>query len=476
MRGTRFLPTLALVILAGCFANKAAVDPYSYAPQKQDSLWRHKPQKELLVYDVSGGPLSLAEILDIALKNNPDTKISWAKARIAAAQYGQAQSPDLPTVNTNYTYSRSRYVDAAVPDLDPSISAQKYFLSQWGPQLTLSYTLLDFGQTRAAANAAKEALYQANYMHNRQIQNVVQSVTNEYYAYLYQVELLKADEQDLMTAQTTFKAAQVGLDAGVKNLSDVLQAQTQLLQNQIQLVTQKQNVVQAFASLLTSMGIQANQKLEVQQYPNVPPLEEMLQNAEELLATAMGTRDDLLAAQAHLESQKESVLATQQQFFPTLAYNLNFGQTSYTLIGSDRYDFTTSFSLNFPLFSGFSTLNSLKAAKAKQTEAEALLVKTQLQIVEEITVSHSAVKTAYETVNYSKDFLEAARVQYDVALARYKAGTADILEVVSAQASLANARAQNASSINNWFSSLINLSYAAGTLSPPPPRKPLCVD
>jgi len=41
------------------------------------------------------------------------------------------------------------------------------------------------------------------------------------------------------------------------------------------------------------------------------------------------------------------------------------------------------------------------------------------------------------------------------------------LELVSAQSTLANARASQVSSTNQWLNSLVNLSYAAGTLEAP---------
>ena len=58
----------------------------------------------------------------------------------------------------------------------------------------------------------------------------------------------------------------------------------------------------------------------------------------------------------------------------------------------------------------------------------------------------------------------AAEKQYEVALGKYKAGTTTILDVVSAQSSLADARAERAKATQNWFTSLANLAYATGVM------------
>ncbi len=465
MRRAIFLLPLFLL---SCFSNRAALSPYSYAPQKQNKFWKPggKDKEKIEGLEEDTGPLTLAEIVDISLRNNPETRVTWADARVAAAQYGQSQSSDFPTLTSTYAWSRFRNVLTAADGYGGSV-AEPYFFSQWGPQLQLSYTLLDFGQGKATANTAKELLYNAGYIHNRKIQTVIQQVTADYYSYIYQQELLKANQQDLITAETTYEAAKVSFDVGIKNLSDLLQAKTKLLQSQIQLVAQNQVLVVSLATLLTDMGLKANQKIPIRSMPEVPPIKEMLASADDLLNVALEKRADLLAAEARLQSEEYNIVAVRQQFFPTVTYNLNFGETSYSLIGSDRYDFTTTFSLNFPIFSGFSTLNSLKVAQAKKEKAEAEVALTQLQIVKDVTTSHSAVQQAFETLKFSSELLQVAEEQYEVAIALYKAGTGNILEVVSAQSSLANARAQCANANNEWFTSLINLSYAAGSLEPP---------
>jgi outer membrane protein TolC len=477
-----------LVILAlcsGCFPDRATVDPYAYAPKSSGTVWKlHTKNNEPPAVPDENTPLSFAEALDIALKNNPTTKLTWAQARVAAAQYGQSESYLFPTLNGTYTYTRQRNIGSSSTSSDSSVvvtsgaassaastGAQPFYLSQWGPQLQLSYLLFDFGQHRATSDAARESLYYADYTHNRQIQTIIQLVASNYYNLLYQKELLKANEADLYTAQITYDAAKLELDTGTQDLSDFLQAQTKLLQAQVALVTQKQNVINATASLLTNMGVKANQKIELQEVPEIPPTDEMLQSAEEVLAIAMQKRADLLAAQSKLKSQEATVVAAQRQFLPQINYTLDFGQTSYTKIGSDNFDFTSTFTLSWPIFTGFSNLNNLRQAKALKEEAAATLLQTQLQVIEDITTSYSNVKTTFESLRFTQELLATTEKQYDVSLERYKAGTGTIIELTTAQSNLADARASLASSTNQWFTALIELSYAAGTLEPPLQRE-----
>jgi outer membrane protein TolC len=326
---------------------------------------------------------------------------------------------------------------------------------------------LDFGQTRATTEAARQALLYADFTHNRQIQTVMQQVTTDYYNYLSQQELLNAREADLITAETTFRAVQEELTAGTKDKSDLLQAQTQLLQTQISLVNQKQTVINARAYLLTEMGVNANQSINIQQLPAVPPIEEMLKTADQLLTIAMRKRSDLIAAEAHLRSEEAAVDAAWRQFWPTVTYNATAFQEFSNPGGNLNVNFTSTLALNFPIFSGLSTLNGLKKARANKTAAEAELRQNQLSVIQDVVTTHASVKSSFDALQFADSLLETAQKQYDVILARYKAGVATILELVSAQSTLADARASQVSSTNQWLSSLVNLSYAAGTLEPP---------
>ena len=381
---------LTLTLLAGC--THGLIDPYSYAPKSPST----KYQQTLDITDVTAfspdNPLSLAEILDVALRNNPSTKLTWAKARAASAIYGKSQSPNFPTLSGNFTYERSKTT------YPPEFGTPRFvqFLSDWGPELTLTYTLLDFGQTRATTEAARQALLYADFTHNRQIQTILQQVTTDYYNYLSQQELLNAQEANLYTAETTFKAVQEELCAGTKDKSDLLQAQTQMLQTQIQLVNQKQTLINARALLLTDMGVSANQTINIQQLPAVPPIEEMLQTADQLLCTALRKRADLVASEARLRSEEAAVDAAWRQFWPTVTYNLTTFQEFSNPGGNLNVNFTSTIALNFPIFSGLSTLNNLKQARANKTAAEAELRQNQLTVIQDIVTTHASVKSSFE--------------------------------------------------------------------------------
>ena len=82
--------------------------------------------------------------------------------------------------------------------------------------------------------------------------------------------------------------------------------------------------------------------------------------------------------------------------------------------------------------------------------------------MQEVTQYRSDALYSKQSIEYAKEFLDSAQQEFDVELMRYKVGTNNIVELINAQTSVANARAKLIGAIRSWFTSLANLSYASG--------------
>lgn len=495
MKKKFLLPFFPLLLLQSCYVNKAIISPWSYGPPSSSDYWI--PPKKSTNAPMANpelpnaeNPLTLAEILDIALINNTQTKQTWAEARSAAASYGQAQSSAFPSITGNYSYNRIRSSSFFSNNQNNSISSQinqaisqaigvptlpitqqQVYLSlysQWGPQFSLSYTLFDFGQQRATSEAARQALYYSDYTHNREIETVLQTTTNNYYDYLYQQMLLSAYNADVETAQTTYEAALLSVETGVQDISDLLQAKTELLQAELRFIEEQQHLHDAFATLLNSMGLPANMEFSVVPMPTEIPPQEQFPDADVLIQVALDNRPDYLASIAEFQSKQQSLIAAKREVWPSIDYNLNAGKTFYPGGLNDKYDYTSTISASIPIFSGYYYRNNIRMAQANVEEAQAAMQQLELTVIKNITTTRYNVIIGYQAMKYAKEYLACAQEQYIVALAQYKAGTNTILNVVSAQSSLADARAKQANTLAQWYHDLVELTYAVGITSKNP--------
>ncbi len=471
---------LCLSLFFGCARDArdpfelAPSTPYAtYTPMKGNCLVSSKYCQTLLPSTFGSAELSLAELLDVALQNNPTTKKTWAMARASAAEYGTSLAPFYPNLQFSSFYFRQRAgfpqtgIPSATPGSPTTISGgsvnirsitESYF-TEGGPDVILSYTLFDFGQRTAAATAAREALYYADLTHNQQIQTVLQTVMSDYYNYLYQLAVQHADVADLENAQMSLDAANEKFALGLAALGDVAQARTQFLQSRIKLNTQKQEVENAFAQLAVDLGLPANIAFKVQPLPEQVIADPLLDDIDTLVCVAQYQRQDFLAAQANYRSKEASLLEAKRAVMPKISSQLTTGRYWFQNAEVEPENhWTAVVSLTFPIFNGFYYRNEIKNAEANVELSKAELMQTELGLIQNVTTAHMGVKTAATNLSDTDEYLKAAELEFNIALSTYKAGTKTILDVLQAQSSLADARSQKANAQKSWFLSLADIA------------------
>lgn len=460
-----------LLSLNSCIDFRGAQNPDRYTPNTPHTVWNTAPKARIneksAIFDYSylfkEESFSLGEAIDIALLNNPSTKETWAASRVAAAQYGQSLQKDFVLANLGADWERTRFSEFA----SSAANRQIILESIYGMDLSLSYLVLDFGQTRYSSLAALQSLYNANWTHNREIQTVIQQIMVDYYDYLLQKQLLVAAKADVDNAKLALDAVLEKRRTGLADISDQMQATTSLLQQQLNVVTQKQALHYAYTKLMTDMGVPSKYQIDFEGYPE-KKFEVLLANLDQLIDEALHKRPDLIAAEANVFSKEAAFTAAKRQRFPTLSSNFDIGRNYYHSQGTtitDDYNFTLAFSLNYPLFQGFFIKNTIRMAKANLEEAQAFLEQVRLSVVEEVSNAREDVVLADEAVKYAKAFLETSEEEFKISLEKYRVGTNTIVELMSALTSVADARAKYAKSERDWYSSLANLRFAIGFLS-----------
>lgn len=463
------------LLFTSCGDYRGASEPYSYAPSTPQSIWI--PPKGLkakpinLVEPVSEKleeqDLSLAEIIDIALTNNPDTQQSWAEARAASAEYGQALQKYYVLSELDGNFERARFGTPPISGFTTSSTGSIFYQSNYGADLALTYTILDFGQTRATSKAALESLYSANFSHNWELQTVVRTIMNDFYTFLSRKAQLAAANQDVVNAQVSLDAVLEKLSQGTTDIADKVQATTTYLQQKLNVVKQKQLLTNAYTILLEDMGIPSNASLKFEDYPDELQLYEII-SIEQLIDIAKLHRPDLQSSLAAVRSQEQNLLLAQRKKYPTVMGDFDIGRTYYSGGFNDKYDFVGTVSLKFPLFQGYYIDNGIRLAKANLETSKAQLKELELKLIQEVTSYHQNVGYAREAYQYAKEYLASAQEDFRLYLQKYKVGTTTIVDLINAQTSVANAQSQLVEAEKDWYTSLANIAYATGVLTQKP--------
>lgn len=467
---------ISLVFLVGCTKGSVSNSPFCYAPESPKSTWSPKSNYKIPEFlkkplDVPSldGEIKLAELINFALSNNPDTALTWAKAREAASSYAISLSDYYPDIDfeADYTYQHGQEGGMEGGMFVTSGSANSSISNEQsgGPNATLSYVLWDFGQRSSKAETMLQALYAANWGHNETIQSVMNSVMTAYYDFLYEKEKQISYEADLRDAWTTFEAAKQKLETGVDDISDMLQAKTTYLSWQLKLTSQIDVVGNSYAKLMNQVGFPSQTIVEMGFFPKDPPLDEMEASADQLLAIAQEMRPDVKEAQATVLEMTANLSKAKADLWPTINLDGSSGQRWYNNGLGNQFSYAGQVSLNFNLFAGFSYVNKIRLAEAELESAKVALRQKELAVTQGVITYFNNFTSAKQLIQYAKEYLEAAREDYTAVFALYQMGTNTIIDVLNAQAALADARTQYIDSKKKLFTSIANLAYATGTLT-----------
>src|SRR5881227_3739910 len=253
---------------------------------------------------------NLAELIDIAQRSNPETRVAWERARMAAAAVGLTESAYYPYI-----------VAAAVGGYDRAFVPFPQLRTKLQPpptngnlpnveivgggtlvtesllaraELNAKWLLIDFGERNAIRAAAREKLMMANVGFNGTHQKIVFDVTDRFYQLGTARQKVMVTKSALDASKIVEQAAQARFDNGLATKPELLQAQQQSAQSNFDLQASLGAESDARVALIESIGLLPTVTLKVADLPRQSGLNAQSEDSVgELITKALGQRPDL---------------------------------------------------------------------------------------------------------------------------------------------------------------------------------------
>jgi len=399
--------------------------------------------------------LSLAQLTDLALRNNPRTRLAWATARQEAAQYGLARSATFPRVDLNVTLTRARVVSGTSGAVTPE--QNRLF-----PNFSLNYVLYDFGARAAEVEAQSFRALAASLSQNRVLQEVVFQVEQAYFRLLGVQQLVRTGTQALRNAETTLDATRRRHQAGVATIGDVYRAETAAAQATLNLRRVEGEVAKARGLIAAACGVPIETPLRIQPWSDEVPVDRVKETIDVLVRSATARRPDLAAAQARVKAAQSAVEAAARAGKPTLEFNAQLGRTIFD-DGRPRADSNQlALLLRVPIFDGWRDDYAVRRAQAQVAQAEAARDQLFGQTEADVWQAYYDLQTATSGLTTTATLVQGAEQSSAVAAARYQAGVGNLLDLLTAQAEETSAQVQRVQSRLDWYTALARLNFALG--------------
>ena len=440
-----------------------------------------------------GKTYNLAELIDIAQRSNPETRVAWERARQAAAAVGLTESAYYPYI-----------VAAAVGGYDRAFIPFPQLRTKLQPpptngnlpnveivgggtlitesllaraELNAKWLLLDFGERKATRAAAREQLMMANVGFNGTHQKIVFDVTDRFYQLGTARQKVMVTQSALDAAKTVEQAAQARFDNGLATKPELLQAQQQSAQSNFDVQASLGAESDARVALIESIGLLPTVQLNVADLPPRSGLDAQSEDSVgELITKALAQRPDLVAKLANVRAKEQGILKIRAEYYPKVTLDTHFTETDLQVsvaksdyFGGTRPTFGAFLTMEVPIFDGFARRHKLDMAEAGLRQAENELAGARDSAARDVWKAYTGYTTALKKQDAAEKLLTASKSAFDAVLDSYKQGLSTYTEVVTAERNLTSALATSHDTQSAIYTSQAALALSVGDLARPVP-------
>jgi len=431
----------------------------------------------------------LAELIDIAERNNPETRVAWERARQAAAAVGLSESAYYPFLVSSAAAGYDRafipFPTLTVNPTHPSLSNVRITgggslvteAQVYRGELNAKWLLLDFGERSAVVAAAREQLMIANVGFNGTHQKIVFQVTDRFYQLGTAHQKVLVSQSALEAAQTVEQAVQAHVDNGLATKPELLQAQQQSAQTAFDVEATTGAESDARVALVESIGLLPTVPLKVADLGQRSTSEQANGSVDELIERALWQRPDLVAKLANVHAKQDGIKKVRAEYYPKVAIDAHVTETELDVsiahspyFGDHRPTYGVFLTASVPIFDGFARRHKMEMAEAELHGAENELAGARDSAVREVWKAYTDFKTALRKQDSAAKLVTASQNAFDAVLESYKNGLSTYPEIVSAQRNLASARSVSHDTQAAIFTTATELALSTGDLARPSAR------
>jgi outer membrane protein TolC len=435
-----------------------------------------------LAQTTSPNPLTLAQAVDLALKNYPSIRVSQEQMNAAAAGIRLARTAYLPRVDALAQENRATrnnvfgllLPQSVIPSMSGPVIGSNNTGTVWGSALgaLASWEPFDFGLREANVATAEAARVQTEATLKRSQFEVAAATVDSWLTLSAAQETVRASQAGIDRAEAILRTTRALTDAQLRPGADASRAEAELASARTQMIQSRQAVEVARATLAQFVGGEPGQiAIQAQGLLQLPAMQSPAQ--ADFKANPLTVEQN-----AAVEQAQAQLRAMERSYFPKFTlqgavYARGTGaETNGDRLGGVNgmaptvQDFAVGFTVAFPIMD----LAATHAREAVQTANVRAQTAREDQIVTELktrwNVALAQLRGAKDVAENTPVQVSWARAALRQASARYQSGLGTIDEVAEAQRLITQAEIDDALSHLAVWRALAGLATAAGDLQP----------
>ena len=411
--------------------------------------------------------LSLQDCIDIGLARSTEVLKGRNNVEIAGALVLNAYGQFLPDLNARAGYNYSTGKSLATATGPYLVNSNQ---SDFNYQLTSTLNIFTGHYNQASLKAATLNKKSYELTLERARQQISLDITQSFLQVMLDRKVVSLEQENWKTSTDREKQLTALTEVGRKALADLYQQQAQTSRDQSLLIDAQNRLRTEKILLLKKLRLNAD-SLEQYEFGEVPideqPESESYGNEQALVGKALLQRVDLQSfkldkeiADWDINKYKSGYLPkvflgagvfSNGAYFNTLYVNGAYEKpVSQTNIGDQltrQINGSISVNASWALFDRYYTRSNIAIAKVASGNAQIDYENEHIQIVSEMRQAYGDYTTALQQIETAEKGVVAAEKAYDALNGRYREGSANFIELSTAQINLLEARQARIQSI-----------------------------
>ena len=407
--------------------------------------------------------LALDDCLKLAAEKNPSLAAARAGVTAAGEAVGEAQSPFYPSLDLNAGYhrwQRHAFLPAGLSIPGRPLPELIGPLDDWNGGLLSRVTLYDFGERRAAVDAAKARLAGAEADTTAARAEVRLNVQTAFYTLAAAQDLLTVAQKNLARTEAHQRLAESRRAAGAVPQADVLRMQAEVANARLQVINAESRVHIATGHLNTAMGRAASTPLVIASPSVAPPPPDRVE-LDAAVDRALAQRPEIASGEKRTEAARAAVTAARAARAPKLHADASFGWRD-TVFLPDTREWQAGLSVDLPLFDAGNRARHLARSKAELAREEAGFEGRRLQIRDEAWSAASELERAWAAIAANESGVRASEESLRIVRERYEHGAAVVTDLLDTQTALARAEGSLAEARWSYLAARASFDRAIG--------------
>ncbi len=404
--------------------------------------------------------LSLAAAHDLALKNHP--QIAAANYRVLAAQEvtKESRAGYFPQANL---YGSAVGADSTDTRIEAGGLNNPSVYDRAAGGLSVNQLITDFGRTANLTASSRLRAEAESQNANATREQVLLGVDVDYFSALQAQAVMGVAKQTLDMRQLLLDEVNVQASNHLKSEIDVSFARVAFEEGQLLYQKAQNNLDASLASLSTALGFREFRRFNLVEEPL--PTAADTNDITGLINSALHDRPEILALTDERDAASRFARAQRDSRLPTVSA---VGVAGGSPIHDDRMPDTYAaggLQLSMPLFAGGLFVARQHEAELRASADAELLRALEDNVIRDVRIAWLNLNNARERLRTTDQLVTHAQEAFDLAQARYKAGSSSIGELSQAQLELTSAQIAQTSARYDVLIQEANVNFQVGGLS-----------